>query len=156
MRSADMTQSRVVRCSGTTETMVIQNDRQGKPLFSVGIHYVLLLTENGNGDICVSDYAGKAVVVVNASGELQFRYQGNISPKSNYKSFEPSKIATDVNQQILINDASNDIVHIIDKDGNFLRYIEYQCQGGLSIDPEHNLIAGNRKSGEIRIIRYLQ
>ena len=136
--------------------MVIPNDRQAKPLFSVGVGSVLHLTENGNGDICVADNAAKAVVVVNASGELRFKYPGNISPKPNYKSFEPFKIATDVNQQILINDASNDIVHVIDKDGNFLRYIEYPCTGGLSIDPDHNLIAGNRKSGEIRIIRYLQ
>nr|XP_022307539.1 uncharacterized protein LOC111113541 [Crassostrea virginica] len=156
MRSVDKTQSRVVQYSGTTETMIIQNDRQGKPLFSVGIHYVLLLTENGNGDICVADYIGKAVVVVNASGELRFKYQGNISPKPNYKSFQPVQIATDVNQQILINDNACDLVHIINKNGNFVRYIEYKCNGGLSIDPEHNLLAGNQKSGEIRIIRYLQ
>nr|XP_022310167.1 E3 ubiquitin-protein ligase TRIM71-like [Crassostrea virginica] len=156
MRSLNETQSRVVRYSGTTETMVIQNDRHGKPLFSVGVSNVLLLTENGNGDMAMADHAGKAVMVVNASGELRFKYHGNISPKPNYKSFRPYQIATDVNQQILINDASNDIVHIIDKDGNFLRYIEYPCNGGLGIDPEHNLIAGNKKSGEIRIIRYLQ
>ncbi|XP_078329499.1 uncharacterized protein LOC111112205 [Crassostrea virginica] len=156
MRSKDETQSRVVRYSGTTETMVIQNDRQGKPLFSVGISYVLLLTENGNGDICMADHAAKAVVVVNTSGELRFKYQGNRSPKPKYKSFQPYQIATDVNQQILINDDSNDIVHIIDKDGKFLRYIEYPCNGGLSIDSDHNLIAGNLKYGEIRIIRYLQ
>nr|XP_022307064.1 uncharacterized protein LOC111113256 isoform X2 [Crassostrea virginica]XP_022307065.1 uncharacterized protein LOC111113256 isoform X2 [Crassostrea virginica] len=156
MRSKYETHSRVVRYSGTTETMVIQNDRQGKPLLSVGVIYVLLLTENGNGDICVADNAGNAVVVVNASGELRFKYQGNRSPKPNYKSFKPCKIATDVNQQILINDDQNDIVHVIDKDGNFLRYIEYPCNGGLSIDPDHNLIAGNLMSGEIRIIRYLQ
>nr|XP_022307063.1 uncharacterized protein LOC111113256 isoform X1 [Crassostrea virginica] len=156
MRSSDGSQSRVVRYSGTIETMVIQNDRQEKPLFSVGASNVLLLTENGNGDICVADNAGKAVVVVNPSDELRFKYQGNTSPKPKYKSFQPSNIATDVNQQILINDDPNDIVHVIDKDGNFLRYIEYPCNGGLSIDSEHNLIAGNQKSGEIRIIRYLQ
>nr|XP_022305308.1 uncharacterized protein LOC111112203 [Crassostrea virginica] len=156
MRSLDETLNRVVRYSGTTETTVIQNDRQGKPLFSVGVRKVLLLTENGNGDICVADYAGKAVVVVNASGELRFKYPGNISQKPNYKSFEPFKIATDINQQILINDAPNDIVHVINKDRNFLCFIEYPCNGGLSIDPEHNLIAGNKKSGEIRMIRYLQ
>nr|XP_022307066.1 uncharacterized protein LOC111113257 [Crassostrea virginica]XP_022307067.1 uncharacterized protein LOC111113257 [Crassostrea virginica]XP_022307069.1 uncharacterized protein LOC111113257 [Crassostrea virginica] len=156
MCSVNKTPSRVVRYSGTTKIMVIQNDRQGKPLFSVGVGYVLLLTENGNGDICVADHAAKAVVVVNASGELRFKYQGNTSPKTNYKSFQPYQIATDVNQQILINDESIDIVHVIDRDGNFLRFIEYPCNGGLSIDPEHNLIAGNLKSGEIRIIRYLQ
>ena len=156
MRSVDKTQSRVIRYSGTTETMVIQNDRQGKPMFSVRSTAVLLMTENGNGDICVADHAGKAVVVVNASGELRFNYQGNLNPKPHYESFQPFQIATDVNQQIIINDVSNDIVHVIDRDGKFLRYIEYPCNGGLSIDPDHNLLAGNHKSGEIRIIRYLQ
>nr|XP_022305309.1 uncharacterized protein LOC111112205 [Crassostrea virginica] len=156
MRSFDKTRSRVVRYTGTTEAMVIQNDRQGKPLFSVGVGSVLHLTENGNVDICVADNAGNALVVVTDSGELRFKYRGKINQKPSYKLFQPSKIATDVNQQILINEASNDIVHVIDKDGNFLRYIEYQCQGGLSIDLEHNLIAGNKTSGEILIIRYLQ
>ncbi|XP_022305304.2 uncharacterized protein LOC111112202 [Crassostrea virginica] len=156
MRSEDETHSRVVRYSGTTETMVIQNDRQGKPLFSVGVGSVLHLTENGNGDICVADNAGNALVVVTDSGELRFKYQGENSQKPNYISFRPSKITTDVNQQILINDAPNDIVHVINKDGNFLCFIEYPCSGGLSIDPEHNLIAGNQKSGKIRMIKYLQ
>ena len=156
MRSLNQTKSRVIRFSGTTEIVLIQNDRQGKPLLSVGVSNALLLTENGNGDICVSDYAGKSVVVVNASGELRFKYQGNLTQKPNYKSIKPLNIATDVNQQILINDNANDVVHVIDKDGRFLRYIEYPCNGGLSIDPEHNLIAGDENSGEIRIIRYLQ
>ena len=155
MRSVDETQSRVVRYSGTTETMTIQNDRQGKPLFSVGVSKVLLLTENGNRDICVADYAGKAVVVVNASGELRFKYQEKISQKPNYKRFEPLSIATDVNQQILFTDSSNNVVHVTDSDGNFLRYIEYSCSGGLSIDHDHNLVIGDLSNGKIRIIKYL-
>ena len=156
MRFKDETQSRVVRYSGIKSTMIIQNDRQGKRLFSNGDAAVLQLTENGNRDICVSDYAGKAVVVVNASGELRFKYQGKTSQKRNYKSFKPTKIATDVNQQILINDVSKDIVHVIDSDGNFLRFIEYSCRGGLSIDREHNLVVGDINNGRLRIIKYLQ
>ena len=136
--------------------MIIQNDRQGKRLFSNGDAAVLQLTENGNRDICVSEYAGEAVVVVNASGELRFKYQGKTSQKRNYKSFKPTKIATDVNQQILINDVSKDIVHVIDSDGNFLRFIEYSCRGGLSIDRKHNLVVGDINNGIIRIIKYLQ
>ena len=64
MRSVDETQSRVVRYSGTSETMIIQNYSKGKPLFSVG----------------------------------------------------------DIN---MVNDALNDIVHIIDRDENFLPYVVY-------------------------------
>ena len=35
--------------------MIIQNDNQGKPLFSVGVKYECQLTDNGNGDICVAE-----------------------------------------------------------------------------------------------------
>ena len=156
MRSIDKSQSKVVQYSGTTETMVVQNDRQGKPLFSVGVQNVLLLTESGKGDICVADNAKEAVVVVKASGELRYKYNGNISFKLKYRPFKPTKIATDIIQQIVINDESNDIVHIIDSDGNFLRYIKYPCKGGLSFDGHHNLVIGERKTGIIRIIKYLK
>ena len=155
MRSVDKTQSRVVRYSGTTETMAIQNDSQKTPLFSVDTQYLLLLTENGNGDICVSDYAAEAVVVVNVSGELQFEYRGPPSLNPCFKAFKPARITADVNQHIIINDLLNNILHVIGRDGSFLRYIEYPCNGGLSIDTDHNLVLGEEKSGIIRIIKYL-
>ena len=156
MRSVDKTQSRVAQYSGTTEALTVQHDSQGKPLFSVRCTAMLHLTENGNGDICVADKAGEVVVVVSASGQLQFKYKGNIYPKTESPLFRPSKIATDVNQQILINESVYDIVHVIDKDGNFLRYIEYPCSGGLSIDRDHNLVVGSMRDRTIRIIKYLK
>ena len=85
MRSVDKTKSRVVRYSCRVETIVIQNDSQGTLLFSVGTNYALHLTEDGNGDICVADYVGEAVIVVNAFGKLRFKSKGNISPKSKYR-----------------------------------------------------------------------
>lgn len=97
MRSLDRTQSRVVRYSGTTETKVIENDKQGQPLFSVYSDAVLHLTENGNGDICVADYTGKVVVVVDSTGDLRFKYRGNITTPLKRKSFEPSMIVTTIN-----------------------------------------------------------
>ena len=156
MRSEDETESRVVRYLGTNKTMVIQNDSQGYPLFSVGVSEMLLLAENGNGDICVADYDGNAVVVVNATAELRFKYWGNISSKPNYGTFKPLQIATDVCQQILIVDFSSDILHVIDRDGKFLRYIEYPCYAGLSIDTDNILLAGDSINGTIQFIRYLQ
>ena len=51
-------------------------------MFSVGKTDCLLLAENGNGDICVADFAGEAVAVVKPSGELRFKYQGNPSKQS--------------------------------------------------------------------------
>jgi hypothetical protein len=152
VRSVDYTQSKVVRYSGTMEKQTIQYDGQRQPLFSTRQELVLLLTENGNGDICVADCAGKAVVVVNASGVLRFKYRGN---SSIFSDFKPSKITTDVYHHILINDNINDIIHIVNSDGDFIRFIEYACTGGLSIDADHNLVIGDKTSGKIRIIKYL-
>ncbi|XP_062590275.1 tripartite motif-containing protein 2-like [Saccostrea cucullata] len=156
MRSTDMTQSKVVRYSGTTEIQKIQFNSQGQPLFSTGDQSVLHLTENGNGDICVADNARGAVVVVDSSGGLRFMYTGNLSKQPKYGDFEPFHIATDVNIQILISDESNSIVHIIDCDGNFICYIEHPCNGGLSIDSDHNLVIGEEDTGIIQIIKYLE
>ncbi|XP_062592953.1 uncharacterized protein LOC134254462 [Saccostrea cucullata] len=161
MISTDKKQSRVVRYSGTKEIQKIQYDSQGQPLFSTGVNHistVLLLTENGNGDICVADYEKKAVVVVDSSGGLRFKYTGNLckSKQSKFKDFIPLNIASDVNTQILISDDSNNIVHIIDCDGNFVRYIEYPCNGGLSIDTDHNLVIGKEGTRIIQIIKYLE
>lgn len=156
MRSLDETRSRVVRYLGTTESQVIENDSQGKPLFSVGSPCVLLLTENGNGDICVADYPGQAVVVVNSSGRFRFHYKAHIRTKAKNNTFKPFLIGNDIKLNILIVDETNNILHIIDRDGNFIRYIECPCTGGVSLDTDHNLVIGNLKTGLIKIIRYLE
>lgn len=142
-----------MRYSGSTEIQVIENDNQGKPLFSVHSQTILMLhlIENGNRDICVADYAGKAVVVMDFSGNLRFTYRGNTM-----ELFKPSKIVNDNKLHILINDMSSDIVHIIDCDGNFIRYIVYPCTGGISVDTERNLVVGEKTTGKIRIIKYLK
>lgn len=101
----------------------------------------------------MADHAAEKVVVFNASGELLFKYHGNIHHRK-YSSFTPIHIVSDVNNQILISDVSNDIVHAKNNDGNFLRYIEVSCVGGLSIDTNNNLVAGGN-TGEICVIKYL-
>ena len=55
-----------------------------------------------------------------------------------------------------MNESVFKVVHVIDIDGNFLRYIEYPCNGGLSIDRDHNLVEGGMKDRTIRIIKYLK
>lgn len=50
----------------------------------------------------------------------------------------------------------NDIVYIIDSDGNFIWYIEYLCNGGISVDIDYNLVVGERKIGKIWIIKYFE
>lgn len=153
MRSLDEKQSRIVRYSCSRKA---QNDILGGFLFSVNSRKVLRLSENGNGDICVADYTGKAVIVMYAFGEMRFKYIGNRMICKEKTSFVPIDIVNDRNFNMLIGDDSNKGVHIIDCDGTFIRYIEYPCTGGISIDTDHNLVAGELSTGKIRIIKYLE
>lgn len=156
MLSTDKRRSRVVRYSGVKEIQMIEHDSQGKSLLSLDDESLLHLTENGNGDICVADSAGGAVVVVDVSGDLRFKYRGKSTKQSRFSLFMPSAIVTDKNHHLIINDDSKDVVHIIDCNGNFIRYIEYSCNGGLSIDTDHNLVVGELSTGKIRVIKYLE
>lgn len=110
---------------------------------------LLHLTENGNGDICVADYAGKAVVVMDGSGDLRFKNRGhNLSAQLKYKMFHPNAILNDKNHHLLISDEWNNFVRILDCDGNFIRHIECPCTGGISVDTAHNLVVGEQLLGE--------
>ncbi|XP_062594890.1 uncharacterized protein LOC134256250 [Saccostrea cucullata] len=154
LRSTSTAHSRIGRFHKKDEIQQIQYDRQGLPLFSTNSEMILPLIENKYGDICVADMGGKTVVVVNKSGELRFKYSGNIAIQSTFKEFTPRHIAADIYCQILIGDSANDIVHIIDCEGNFVCYVEHPCKGGLSIDTDHNIVVGDRENGLIRIVTY--
>ncbi|XP_062600386.1 uncharacterized protein LOC134262024 [Saccostrea cucullata] len=115
----DYKRSKVVRYSGSTVKQTIQFDEMGKPLFSFGT-CGYSICENRNLDICISE--DKAIVVVNQARKLRFRYTGH-TPAPKNQPFSPLGITTDSQSHILTADLNNDCVHIIDQDGQFLRYI---------------------------------
>lgn len=152
MGSDDYEQTKVVRYSGSTEKQCIQNDENGKAFFSPDDSKYLAV--NRNQDICVADYRAKRVVVISEAGKLRFTYTGSTPT---IESFDPVGITTDSLSRILIADGHCHYIHIIDQDGQFLRYIDnLNLRGpwGLCIDTNDNLFVAECDSGKIEKIQY--
>jgi hypothetical protein len=101
------------------------------------------VVENKNGDIVASDGNARAVVVMDKSGKVRFRYDG--TPARRKMSFAPTQIVTDSMSQIIVADQNNACLHILDQNGQFLRCVD-NCglddAYGLSVDSEGRLWVG--------------
>ncbi|XP_062600390.1 tripartite motif-containing protein 55-like [Saccostrea cucullata] len=148
-------QTKVVRYSGSSEKQTIQFDDEGKSLYLPSRFNTYYITENRNLDICVTDCGAKAVVVVNQAGKLRFRYTGH-APAQKNRSFYPRGTTTDSQSHILTADPNNNCVHIIDQDGQFLRYIHSGLSDpwGLCTDIHDNLFVA--QLSKVEKIKYLQ
>ncbi|XP_056017045.1 tripartite motif-containing protein 2-like [Ostrea edulis] len=148
--SDDRKQSKGVRYSDSTETQTIQFENMGRPLYSS--YVIRYLSENRNLNICKADRETSTVVVVNQSG---IRY--SIHSSNTKELFETVGIATDSQSHILTADYDDHRIHILDQDGQFLRYI-HNCglygPYGLCVDIKDNLFVANGDK-KVKKIQYL-
>lgn len=146
-------QCKVIRYSGSVEKQTIQFEENGKPLYS-GDYEIKSIAENRNLDICVADVAAGAVVVVSQAGKLRFRYTGHPSKENLFK---PRGITTNSQSEIVIADLANTCIHILNQDGQFLRLIDdINEPSGLSVHTLDNLFVAEYKTGDVKVIKYLQ
>ncbi|XP_078330465.1 uncharacterized protein LOC144624505 [Crassostrea virginica] len=150
--------NKIIRYQGQNIKQEISKDGQGNPIFNDGGNS-LYMSENNNGDICISDAMANTVVVVDKTGRVRFRYDG--TPARREKSFYPRDIVTDALSQIIVTDSKNNCLHILDQNGQFLRCVNdrglerLEKPSELSIDSEGRLWVGCNR-GEIKVIKYLE
>ncbi|KAJ8316249.1 hypothetical protein KUTeg_006263 [Tegillarca granosa] len=111
---------------------------------------------NINGDIIVSDNRDK-VVAVNKSGTKRFIYDGK--ERKLQKSFDPWYVVTDKYGNIMIADYHNSVVHVLNQDGKFIKYLitrEHGCNKpiGMAIDFSDRLWVCNTGNKNVIIVRY--
>nr|XP_034320363.1 tripartite motif-containing protein 2-like [Crassostrea gigas] len=134
------------------EIQSLERDNKGQELYSIYPHYI---TENINGDICVSDFNKQAVIVVNKSGQHRFSYAGQESKIS------PYGICTDILGHILVCDIISHTVYLLDQDGQFLSLLVTSQKGKefpvcVCVDDDNNLHVGQNNTNTVIVYKYLQ
>ncbi|XP_061195779.1 uncharacterized protein LOC133204008 [Saccostrea echinata] len=151
MESQDLATCKVVRYSGSTVKQEIQYDVRGEKLYCRAD----FIDENKNLDVVVSDLGARRIVVVDKYGIFKFNYTGNLQPER-YKSFGCSGVTTDSKSNIIVADEYNDVLHVIDQNGQFLMYIDnckLQRPGDLCADSEDMLYVTEPVTNKVKKIK---
>jgi hypothetical protein len=144
-------QSKVVRYSSTgTVLQEIQYDSRGRPLYRKANY----ISENANWDVIVADWKKNAVIAVDRLGMFRFSYSGRDD------TFDVCAVTTDSAGHVIVTDFEGDKIHMLDRDGRFLRYIipdqGIQRPRGVCIVGDGEMFVGECKTGIAKRIKYLE
>nr|XP_034331921.1 uncharacterized protein LOC117691011 isoform X1 [Crassostrea gigas] len=113
------------------------------------------IAENINGDICISH---KDVDVFDKKGNFRFSYYGH---RNTNLEFQPRGICTDTLGHIVVADAGNHSVHVLDGNGNLQKLYDVSSKENdfkpitLTVDANYSLCIGC-SDGKIRIFKYIE
>lgn len=152
----DCKQSKVLRYFGSTEKQTIQHNEKEHLIFS-SYDCTKYINENTNLDVRVADFIANAVVVVSQAGKLRFTcmYSGPFSTSKG--SFNPVGIAPDSHGRILTLDGNNKFIHILDKEGWFLHFIDNLLLDQpwcLCVNTRDNIYVTEYRTGKVKKAQY--
>ena len=116
--------------------------------------------ENINGDVCISEESTRKVIVVDKDFTVRFMYDGNVG-SGDVTKFTPRDICCDSVGHILIADFRNRLIHMLDEDGRFIRYLltkedDLSYPHGICVDAGNRLWIAERYSKKIKVYQYLE
>lgn len=154
MSNKDYTEKKIRRYNRGTIRQEIQFDDNGNPFFKSG-DLAIFVEENKNHDICVSDCQANLVLVLNRSGCFRFKYSGSHVAAE----FNPGCLATDSFCNILVTDTGNDMIHVLDLNGQLLKFVDSTCGvtgfNGIAVDCEDRVWVIECHTAKIKVINYL-
>ncbi|XP_069127309.1 tripartite motif-containing protein 2-like [Argopecten irradians] len=116
-----------------------------------------------NGTVCVTD-RGKdgAVIFITSAGHVSSSYKGEGEGKNegHVERFEPWGLCVDQHDNIFISDRFNDVIHVLNHDGVFQKYLLNKDDGirrplGVAVDNAGHIWVGN-EDGSIRVFEYVE
>ena len=149
------TTAKVVKMTSCGEiTRELQRDRGNVPLYSDPDKIAV----NSHGDVIVLDWGTKCVISVDIYGRYRFKYNGRIKRKVHCEIFTPTDVVCDQYDNILICDCDNGTVHMLDRHGQFLRFLVsvengVTCPCALALDEKGQLWLGEM-NGQVHVIEY--
>lgn len=142
---------RVTRYSEDGDVIsAVEHDNHGDQLYS----FPAFVTENGNGDIVVSDHLRRAVIVVDRWGRYRFTYTADKLNRPDAVPFLPFGVCCDSLLNIIVADSCNDCLHLVSVNGEFLYILLNKSSGlyrpvALSMSKNEKLFVGDRNGIKI-------
>lgn len=139
---------KVVRYNNKGNPLIENPQNKGNQVY----HTPCYLSENINGDVCVSDWNRESLIVSDREGCHRFSYSGSGSR------FYPRGILNDDVGRIFVCDGWGDAIHILNKSGQMLALVktkDFGVEGPLSIccDGKGDMWIGNRFNSTITVVK---